>query len=379
MCIFFGQRKVLTEGTGAGMQRSRLRVIFRIFSAYSASSAVKDFDVGGAMEESMAIRDTHEVIIVGGGPAGLAAGLYCQRAALKTILFEKGPPGGMIAISKEVENYPGVEGITGFDLAERMLHHAQSFGLRIVQEEVVEVIAGAGHHSVRLANGDRHEAVALILGVGGTARKLGVPGESEYLGRGVSYCGTCDGFFFRDRTVAVVGGGDTAVEEALHLSRLARKTYVVHRGSTLKAARLLQDRLLSDPGIEVLGNTLVKEIKGDGKSVHAVLLENGETGEKKELRVDGVFIFIGYAPNSSLVPFEVRTDEQGYVMTDEKCETSVPGIFAVGDLRRKFANQIVIAAADGSIAALAASHYVEMQKAGVLPSDPRFRIGSGKG
>jgi len=318
----------------------------------------------------METREVHEVIIVGGGPAGLAAGLYCQRAALKTVLFEKGLPGGQIAISKEVENYPGVEGITGFDLAEKMLHHARSFGLRIVQEEVAEVTAGPGLHAVRLANGDRHEAVALILGVGGTMRKLGVPGEAEYLGSGVSYCGTCDGFFFRDRAVVVVGGGDTAVEEALHLSRLARKTYLVHRGVALKAAVILQERLRSDPGIEVMGNTLIREIKGNGNSVHAVSLENSVTGEWGELPTDGVFIFIGYAPNNSLVPPEVRTDEQGFVMTDEKCETSVPGIFAVGDLRRKFANQIVIAAADGSIAALAAAHFVETQKAGGLVRGP---------
>jgi len=326
----------------------------------------------------METREVHEVIIVGGGPAGLAAGLYCQRAALKTVLFEKGLPGGQIAISKEVENYPGVEGITGFDLAEKMLHHARSFGLRIVQEEVAEVTAGPGLHAVRLANGDRHEAVALILGVGGTMRKLGVPGEAEYLGSGVSYCGTCDGFFFRDRTVVVVGGGDTAVEESLHLSRLAKKVFLVHRGSTLKAARLLQDRLLADPGIEVMGNTLIQEIKGNGKSVHAVSLENSVTGERGELPTDGVFIFIGYSPNNSLVPAVVRTDEQGFVMTDEKCETSVPGIFAIGDLRRKFANQIVIAAADGSIAALAAAHYVEARKTADLASDLVMRLGSGK-
>lgn len=185
-----------------------------------------------------------------------------------------------------------------------------------MQVEVVEVTAGPGLHAVRLANSDRHEAVALILGVGGTASKLGVPGEGDYLGRGVSYCGTCDGFFFRDRTVVVVGGGDTAVEEALHLSRLAKKVFLVHRGSTLRAARL--------------------------------------------------------------VPPEVRTDEQGFVMTDDTCETSVPGIFAIGDLRRKFANQIVIAAADGSIAALAAAHYVEAKKTADLSSDPVLRVGSGK-
>jgi len=314
----------------------------------------------------MVMRETHEVIIVGGGPAGLTAGIYCQRGALKAVLFEKGPPGGQIAISKEVENYPGVEGITGFDLAEKMLRHAQSFGLRIMQEEVVGVTAGPDLHSVRLANGDWHDAAALILGVGGTVRKLGVPGEAEYLGRGVSFCGTCDGFFFRDRTVVVVGGGDTAVEETLHLSRLARKTYLVHRGSALKAAQLLQGRLRTDPGIAVMGSTFIREIRGDGEQVNAVVIQNSATGEERELQTDGVFIFIGQAPNNSLVPPEVRMDEQGFVVTDEKCETTVPGIFAIGDLRRKFASQIVIAAADGSIAALAAAHYVEARKAGTF-------------
>src|SRR3990172_3026364 len=168
----------------------------------------------------MEMKETYEVIIVGGGPAGLAAGLYCQRAALKTVLFEKGLIGGQIAISKEVENYPGVEGITGFDLAEKLVRHARAFGLHIIQEEVVEVNAGYDLHSVRLGNGDLLHTVALILGAGGSVRKLGIPGEAEYLGSGVSYCATCDGFFFKDKSVIVVGGGDTAVEEALYLSRL---------------------------------------------------------------------------------------------------------------------------------------------------------------
>ncbi len=316
----------------------------------------------------MASKETYEVIIVGGGPAGLAAGLYCQRAALKTVLFEKGSPGGQIAISKEVENYPGVEGITGFDLAEKLLRHAQAFGLQVIQEEVAEVNAGPDLHSVRLANGDLFHTVGLILGVGGTMRKLGVPGEAEYLGSGVSYCATCDGFFFRDKTVVVVGGGDTAVEEALYLSRLTRRVHLVHRGNALRASKLLQNRLMAEAGIEVIWNTIVTEIKGDGRTVSGVSFENIETGEQREFPADGVFIFIGYAPNNQLIPPEVRINEQGFVITDEKCETSVPGIFAVGDLRKKFANQIVVAAADGAVAALAAAHYVEARKAGALSS-----------
>ncbi|MGC1454576.1 MAG: thioredoxin-disulfide reductase [Nitrospirota bacterium] len=313
----------------------------------------------------MDIKETYDVIIVGGGPAGLVAGLYCQRAALKTVLFEKGLVGGQIAISKDVENYPGVEGITGLDLAEKLLHHAEAFGLRIIQEEVAEINAGAGLHSVRLANGDLLHSVALILGAGGSVRKLGVPGEAEYLGSGVSYCPTCDGFFFKGRIVVVVGGGDTAVEEALFLSRLASKVYLVHRGKTLRASKILQNRLLSESGIEVIWNTIVTEIKGDGRAVEAVSFEDTVTGEKRILPTDGVFILIGYVPNNQLIPPEVRTNEQGFVITDERCESSVPGIFAVGDLRQKFATQIVIAAADGAIAALAAAHYIEEKKAEV--------------
>jgi len=311
----------------------------------------------------MEIMKDYDAIIVGGGPAGLTAGLYCKRAVLNTVLFEKGLIGGQIAISKDVENYPGVEGITGFDLAEKLLHHAQSFGLNIIQQEVAEVIAGTDHHSVRLASGDMLHSRALILAAGGSVRKLGVPGEAEYAGTGVSYCATCDGFFFRNKTTVVVGGGDTAVEEALYLSRLAKKVHLVHRKKELRASKLLQNRLLSEPGIEVIRNTIVTEIRGDGHVVTAVALENTETNEKGELQTDGVFIFIGYLPNNQLIPPGVRMNEQGYVITDDSCETSVPGIFAVGDLRQKFANQIVVAAADGCIAALAAARYIEMRKA----------------
>jgi len=307
-------------------------------------------------------REDYEVIIVGGGPAGLAAGLYCKRAALKTVLFEKGLPGGQIAISKEVENYPGLEDITGFDLAEKMLRHAKSFGLSVVQQEVAEVMAGADLHSVRLAGGETFSTVALILAAGGSVVKLGIPGEAEYLGTGVSYCATCDGFFFRNKNVVVVGGGDTAVEEALYLAKLTRAVYLVHRRDTLRASKILQKRLLAETRIKVIWDTIITEIKGNGSAVEEVAFENIKTGERGVFPADGVFIFVGYSPNNQLIPPQVRMNERGFVITDEKCETNVPGIFAVGDLRQKFANQIVVAAADGCIAALAAAHYVEVGK-----------------
>ncbi|MEJ2183457.1 MAG: thioredoxin-disulfide reductase [Nitrospirota bacterium] len=310
----------------------------------------------------MKTGELYDVIIVGGGPAGLTAGLYARRAALGTVLIEKGLLGGQIAIAKDVENYPGLEGITGFDLAERMVRHARAFDLEILQEEVTAIRAGADFHAVGLTGGRQLRSIALILAVGGTMKKLHVPGEAEYLGTGVSYCATCDGLFFKDKTAVVVGGGDTAVEEALYLCKIAKKVYLVHRRDALRASRILQDRLLSEPKMEILWNTAVTEIKGDGHVVKAAALEDAVTGEKREVATDGVFIFIGYLPNSELVPPGVRTNEKGFILADEMCQTSVPGIFAPGDVRAKFANQIVVAAADGCVAALAAAHYIERYK-----------------
>ena len=312
----------------------------------------------------MAKNEIYDLAIVGGGPGGLSAGIYAMRAALKTVLIEKGLPGGQINLTESVENYPGFENISGFDLSQKFLQHAKSYGLEVRQEEVAVVEPGLEFHSVRLANGEIINTYAVILGTGGSPRKLGVSGELEYYGKGVSYCATCDGFFFRDKTVVVVGGGDTALEEALYLAKVARHVYLAHRRDAFRGSRILQQRVLAEGKIDVLWNTVVTEIKADDQGVRSVALQDTQTGASRELAVDGVFIFIGFIPNNQLVPAGIRMDRDGYVETDEKCETNLPGIFVIGDLRRKYAKQIILAAADGCTAALAAAHCVEMKKAG---------------
>jgi thioredoxin reductase (NADPH) len=312
-----------------------------------------------------------DLIIIGGGPGGLTAGLYGMRAALKTLLLEKGLPGGQINLTENVENYPGFGNISGFDLSQKFLQHAQAYGLEVRQEEVAAVESGLDYHTVRLANGEALNTLAVILATGGSPRKLGVPGELEYYGRGVSYCATCDGFFFRDQTVVVVGGGDTALEEAIYLAKIARRVYLVHRRDAFRASRIMQQRVQAEGKIEILWNTVVTEIKGNDKKVYAIALKDTQTGTPRELETDGVFILIGFVPNNQLVPAGIRMDDEGYVMTDERCETNIRGIFVIGDLRQKYAKQIVLAAADGCTAALAAALCVEMKKAGQSCLGPR--------
>lgn len=310
----------------------------------------------------MTDKEVFDLIIIGGGPGGLSAGVYAIRAALKTILFEKGAPGGQVTNSAEVENYLGFEKISGADLGMKFLQHAQNLGLDIEYEEVASVEPGLDRHTVHLADGQSLSAHALILATGGSPRKLDIPGEEAYYGQGVSYCAVCDGFFFKNKTVVVVGGGDTAAEEALYLSKLASKVYLVHRRDELRASMILQKRVLDDCNIEVLWNTVATEIKAGADGVSAVTLKDTQTGEIRELGTDGVFIFIGFIPNNRLVPAGVKLNAEGYVVTDDKCETNIPGLYVIGDLREKYARQIVIAAADGSTAALAAAHFVEMKK-----------------
>jgi thioredoxin reductase (NADPH) len=305
----------------------------------------------------------YDLIIVGGGPGGLTAGMYAMRAALKTVLIEKGVPGGQVAITKDVENYPGFIQVGGFELCDKFLQHAKWYGLEVLQQEVVGVDPGLEFHSVRLASGDALHAHAVILATGGTARKLNAPGETENFGKGVSYCATCDGFFFRNKVVMVIGGGDTALEEALYLAKITQHVYLAHRRDAFRASRILQQRVQNDPHIEILYNTVVTIIQADEQGVRAAAVKDTQSGSERDIAIDGIFIFVGFTPNNQVVPTGVKMNPNGYVVTDEKCETSIPGLFAVGDLRQKYANQIVIAAADGCTAALATAHYVEMKKA----------------
>jgi len=308
--------------------------------------------------------EIYDLVIIGAGPGGLSAGIYAMRAALKTVLIEKSVAGGQIVMSDEVENYLGFEHISGAELAMKFSEHAQSYGLKILSEEVVDIIPGIEYHGVRFADKEMLRTYAVIIATGGNPRKLEIPGEDKFYGKGVSYCAVCDGFFFKDKTVVVIGGGDTAAEEALYLSKLAKKVFIVHRRDALRAGMILQQRIKEECKIEVLWNTVVTAIKADGNGVSSVDIKDVKTGENSELKTDGAFIFIGFNPNNTLVPNGIKINSEGYVVTNEKCETNIPGIFAIGDLREKYARQIVISAADGSTAALAAAHYVESKKAG---------------
>ena len=311
----------------------------------------------------MSESDFYDVIIIGGGPGGLTAGIYSMRAALKTVMIEMTAPGGQVNNSDSVENWPGDEHIGGAELAMKFSLHAQAYGLEVRSDEVTELEPGLDYHTVKLADGSTLQSHAVILATGGNPRKLNIPGEDELYGKGVSYCAVCDGFFFRDKTVVVIGGGDTAAEESLYLAKLAKQVYLVHRRDALRAGALLQQRVKSECKIEILWNSVVTAIKSDDSGVSAVDLQDTQTGAQRELATDGVFIFIGFNPNNQLVPAGTRMNADGYVVTDDKCETNSPGIYVIGDLREKYARQIVLSAADGCTSALAAAHFVETRKA----------------
>ena len=302
--------------------------------------------------------DTVDLIIIGGGPAGLAAGIYAARADLKTVLLERGMPGGMAASTEFIENYPGFpEGIGGPELAMAMDAQARRFGLKITSDNVESIRQSQEHWLVETDDGIM-SARAVILATGAQPSKLGVPGEGKFHGRGVSYCATCDGALFRDKTVAVIGGGDAAVEEGLFLTKFATKVYLVHRRDRLRATKILQQRALENPKIEFCWNSVVVEILGQ-EAITAVRLSDVKTGDQRLLDVEGVFVYVGLKPASGLVKDLVKLDQAGYVITDENMMTSQPGLFSVGDVRSKTLRQVVTAVADGAIAAVAVEKYLE--------------------
>ena len=303
----------------------------------------------------------YDLIILGGGPAGLTAGLYAMRAVLKTVLVEKATHGGQVAITKDVENYPGFQEISGLDLSDKLLQHAQSYGLEVIQDEAISIDPGPDTHTVILAKGKLLKAHAIIIATGGTPRKLGVPGEIEFLGRGVSYCAKCDGFFFQDRVVTVVGGGDTALEEALYLAKLASKVYLVHRRDTFRASKILQKRI-HESSIELILNSAVTEICANEDGVHSIAVQELPSGKERTIDTEGVFIFVGLLPNNQVVPPGIQLDSSGYAVTNGECATNIPGIYVAGDLKTKYAKQIVVAAAEGCTAALAAADYIDEKK-----------------
>ncbi len=300
-----------------------------------------------------------DVLIVGAGPAGLAAAIYSGRSQLDTLVLDQMMPGGQLLITEMIENYPGFhEGITGFELSEKFRQHAEKFGAKIENGKPVESVDLDGEIFVVKAAGEEFRGKTLIWAAGSTPRKLNVPGEAEFVGRGVSYCAVCDGAFFKDRTVAVVGGGDSALEEALYLTKFASKVYLIHRRDKFRAVKIIQDRVKKNEKIEPVLNKVVVSINGKD-FVESVTVRDTVTGEESILPVDGVFIFIGNEPNVAPVAHLVETTEQGFIVTDEEMKTKTPGLFAAGDVRYKPLKQVVTAASDGAVAAMSATKYLE--------------------
>jgi thioredoxin reductase (NADPH) len=302
------------------------------------------------------LMEEYDVIIVGAGPAGLTAGLYASRAKLKAMLMEKKWPGGQLLNTEAVEDYPGFERISGAELAERMEQQVRKLGLVIKMDGVLCVKPHGDKKLVQTESGKEYIARAIIVTAGGEPRRLDVPGEMELVGKGVSYCAICDGAFFQDMEVAVVGGGDAAVEEAIFLTRYATKVYLIHRRAEFRAHAGLLEKVRENPRIQVVRNAMVKAIEGEDQ-VESILMDRD--GKEERLQVNGVFVFIGFIPNTKLFCGHVTHDKYGYVITDANMETSVKGIFAAGDLRAQLTRQITTAVGDATTAAIAAQHFIE--------------------
>ena len=297
----------------------------------------------------------YDLIIIGGGPAGLTAGIYAQRARLKTLLLEREIVGGQIAVSDVIENYPGFSSISGAELMEKFEQHAKGFGLEIKLTDVTDVQDKGKEKIVKTSEGDLITK-AVIVATGAKPRRLGVPGEKEFTGKGVSYCATCDGPFFKGQRVLVVGGGDTAIKEAVYLSKIASTVYLAHRRDQLRAEKIIQEKAFSTPNIKMLLSHILKEIKGK-TGIEKVTLQNLKDNTVKELDIEGVFIFVGINPTTDFV--DVEKDKQGFIKTDQDMRTSVNGIFAAGDCRTTPLKQVSTAVGDGALAAYMVEKYIE--------------------
>ncbi|WP_160722563.1 thioredoxin-disulfide reductase [Bacillus sp. USDA818B3_A] len=306
----------------------------------------------------MSEEKIYDVIIAGAGPAGMTAAVYTSRANLSTLMVERGMPGGQMANTEDVENYPGFESILGPDLSTKMFEHAKKFGAEYAYGDI-KGIEDHGDYKIVNAGSKQYKARAVIITAGAEYKKVGVPGEKELGGRGVSYCAVCDGAFFKGKELFVIGGGDSAVEEGVYLTRFASKVTIVHRRDQLRAQKILQDRAFANEKVDFIWNHTIKSINDKDGKVGSVTLVSTQNGEEQELPADGVFIYIGMVPLSK--PFETLgiTNENGYIETNDRMETRVPGIFAAGDIREKMLRQIVTATGDGSIAAQSAQHFVE--------------------
>ena len=307
----------------------------------------------------------YDIVIIGAGPAGLTAALYAGRGMLKTAVLERGAPGGELLNTEKIEDYPGFESVDGWELAQKFEQHARKFGAEIVTGVTAIALRRLpdGTFETVTEGGDVYRSPVAILTSGGTPVKLGVPGEIEYAGKGVSYCAVCDGAFFKGHTIAVVGGGDAACEEADYLTRFAAKVYLIHRRHEFRASKIVQKRLFENPKIEVIWNTVVDRIDGDEEGlVHRLHLRHAMTGETRLLPATGIFVFVGFKPNTGILQEHVEHDAAGYLVTDTNMASSLPGLFIAGDVRAQLTRQVTTAAGDATTATIAAEKYLTARR-----------------